>query len=231
MSRGTTITLKVGSRASSRLDFEVRHLWNGGWAGRDQNAVRRHVEEMEGLGVPAPSTTPIFFPLASTLATTADHVEVLGAETSGEVEYALLVDAGRVLVTVASDHTDRGFERYGIQASKQLYPDVLAPEAWPLEECRSHWDQLVLRCWTTASGQRKLYQEAPLAELLDAGVWLDLLTRHGVPRDGLVFLSGTPASLGGVVFGDRYEIELEDPVLGRAIRHRYAVEVLGPGHQ
>jgi hypothetical protein len=230
MGRGTTITLTVGSQ-EPRLDFEVRHLWNGGWAARDQGALRRHVEEMEQLGIPGPTTTPIFFPLASTLATTADRVEVLGGETSGEVEYALLVDVGRVLVTVASDHTDRRFERHGIQASKQLYPDVLASVAWPLDECRAHWDRLVLRCWTTTLGQRRLYQEAELAELLGVDAWLDLLDRHGVPRDGLVFLSGTPASLGGVVFGERYEIELEDPVLGRAIRHEYAVEVLGPGHQ
>ena len=183
------------------------------------------------MGVPGPVTTPIFFPLASTLATTADRVEVLGEQTSGEVEYALLVDTGRILVTVASDHTDRGFERYSIQASKQLYPDVLASEAWPLDECRAHWDQLVLRCWTTTLGRRSVYQEAALAELLSPDTWLDMLHRHGVPRDGLVFLSGTPATIGGVVFGERYEIELEDPVLGRAIRHEYAVEVLGPGHQ
>ena len=230
MGRGTTITLMVGSQASP-LDFEVRHLWNGGWAARDQGALRRHVEEMEQLGVPGPTTTPIFFPLASTLATTADRVEVLGRETSGEVEYALLVDTDQILVTVASDHTDRGFERYDIQASKQLYPDVLASEAWPLDECRAHWDRLIVRCWTTALGERRIYQEAALAELLSADTWLDTLDRHGVPRDGLVFLSGTPASLGGVVFGERYEIELEDPVLGRAIRHEYSVEVLGPGHQ
>jgi hypothetical protein len=58
-----------------------------------------------------------------------------------------------------------------------------------------------------------------------------VLDRHGVPRDGLVFLSGTPPTLGGVVFGARYDIELEDRGLGRAIQHRYAVEVLGSGHQ
>lgn len=230
MGRDTTITLRVGSHEPG-IDFEVRHLWNGGWASRDQGGLRRHVEELERLGVPGPTTTPIFFPLASTLATTADRVEVLGAATSGEVEYALLVDAGQVLVTVASDHTDREFERHSIQASKQLYPDVLASEAWPLAECRAHWDSLVLRCWTTALGQRQLYQEAPLAELLSPDAWLDLLGRHGVPRQGLVFLSGTPATLGGVVCGERYQIELEDPVLGRAIRHDYSVEVLGAGHQ
>jgi Protein of unknown function (DUF2848) len=228
--RGTSITLTVGSE-TSRLDFHVRHLWNGGWAARDQGPLRRHVEEMERLGVPGPTTAPIFFPLARMLATTDDRVEVLGGQTSGEVEYALLVDAGRTLVTVASDHTDRAFERHSIQASKQLYPDVLASEAWPLDECRAHWDELMLRCWTTVRGQRVLYQEAALAELLTPDTWLDLLDRHGVPREGLVFLSGTPPALGGVVFGERYELELEDPVLGRSIRHQYTVEVLGPGHQ
>src|SRR5262249_42097802 len=220
----------VGSQASP-LDFEVKHLWNGGWAARDQGALRRHVEEMERLGVPGPTTTPIFFPLASTLATTADRIEVLGRETSGEVEYALLVDAGQILVTVASDHTDRGVERYDIHASKQLYPDVLASEAWPFDECRAHWDRLVLRSWTTALGERRMYQEAALAELLSADMWLDMLDRHGVSRQGLVFLSGTPASLGGVVFGERYEIEMGDPGLGRAVRHQDTVERTGPGHQ
>src|SRR5919202_2723413 len=161
------IRLTVRSTAGAEeVDFEVRHLWNGGWAGRDQAAVRRHVEELGRLGVPAPTTVPIFFPLSTNLVTTGDRVQVLGEDSSGEVEYALLLRAGRALVTVASDHTDRGFERYGVQASKQLYPDVLAPEVWPLEECRPHWDELVLRCWTSSGGERALYQEAALAELL-----------------------------------------------------------------
>ena len=226
------IRLTVRSTSGAEeVDFEVRHLWNGGWAGRDQAAVRRHVEELGRLGVPAPTTVPIFFPLSTNLVTTGDRVQVLGEDSSGEVEYALLLDADRAFITVASDHTDRGFERYGVQASKQLYPDVLAPEVWPLEECRAHWDVLRLRCWATSRGERRLYQDATLGELLGADDWLELLERHGVPRDGLVFLSGTPPTVGGLVFAEAYELELEDPVLHRAIRHGYEVEVLGPGRQ
>lgn len=228
----TTVRFRVvSSEGSEPLDFPVRHLWNGGWAGRDQAAVSRHIEELERLGVPAPTTTPIFFPLSSPLATTADRVQVLGEETSGEVEYALLLTGERIFVTVASDHTDRGFERYSIQASKQLYPNVLAPEVWPFEECQPHWEQLMLRCWATRAGKRQLYQEAALAELLGAETWLGLLETARVPREGLVFLSGTPPTVVGPVFADAYEIELDDPVLGRSIRHRYQVEVLGAGHQ
>jgi len=43
--------------------------------------------------------------------------------------------------------------------------------------------------------------------------------------------SGTISTKGGLKPADVFKFELEDPVLGRAIRHQYAVEVLGPGHQ
>ena len=54
-------------------------------------------------------------------------------------------------------------------------------------------------------------------------------TQLGVLRQ--VQLSQVAPTLGGLVYGDSFEIELEDPVLERAIRHRYAVDVLGPGVQ
>ena len=91
----------------------------------------------------------------------------------------------------------------------------------------------MLRAWAIKREQRILYQEARLAELLGPVDWLERLQHDGldVVRPGLVFLSGTPPTLGGLVFGNAFEMELDDAVLGRTIRHRYTVEVLGPGHQ
>ena len=184
------------------------------------------------MGVPAPTRVPIYFPLSTNLAVTDDRIEVLGTESSGEIEYALLVAPdGQLYVTVASDHSDRAVERHGIQLSKQLCADVLAPEVWPYDEVRAHWDSLVLRCWATRAGERQLYQEAPLAELLSAEDWLSRLDEAQLRRPGLIFLSGTPPTLGGLVYGDSFELVLEDPVLGRSIAHRYTVDVLGPGVQ
>jgi hypothetical protein len=223
-----TVTSALGSRP---LEFDVSAVWNGGWAGRDQAEVRAHVAELAAHGVPAPAVTPIWFPLSTNLATTAGRVQVISGESSGEVEYALLFAPEEVLVTVASDHSDRGFERYSIQASKQLYPNVIAPDAWPLSECEDHWDSLQLRCWITGAGSRRLYQEAALSSLIGAREWIRVLEREGIARPGLVFLSGTPGTVGGLAYGDAYELELADPVRGRAIRHSYTVEVLGPGHQ
>ena len=58
-----------------------------------------------------------------------------------------------------------------------------------------------------------------------------MLRREAIVGEGLVFMSGTPATVGGLTFGDRYELELEDPVLRRSLRHSYSVEVLPPGQQ
>ena len=226
------VQLTADTRAGPEvIDFAVTSVWNGGWAGRDQEAVQRHAAELAGHGIQPPTTTPIWFPLSDYLVTTDERIQVTTAETSGEVEYALLFTAGGVLVTVASDHTDRGFERHGVQASKQLCPNVIASQVWPLEECEDHWDELVLRCRVTAGGTGRLYQEARLAELISARSWIELLEREGIRQEGLVFLSGTPATIGGLVCADSYDLELEDPVRGRALRHSYSVDVLGAGHQ
>jgi hypothetical protein len=226
------LQLTVLSMESRRpLEFDVVRVWNGGWAGRDQESVREHIAEMAALGIPAPTVTPIWFPLSNNLVTTSDRIQVLGVESSGEIEYALLFAGDDVFVTVASDHSDRGFEKYSVQASKQLYPNVIGAEVWPLGECRGHWDQLILRCWVTVEGDRRLYQEARLSALTSAEAWMEVLRREGLAGEGVVFLSGTPATIGGLVFAESYEIELQDPVLQRSISHAYAVEVLGPGHQ
>lgn len=170
------LELSVMSAHGDRvLTLKVQRLWNR-WAGRDQDALRRHIRELEALGIPPPTSIPILFRLSRNLATTADEVEVLSDQYSGEVEFILLMEGEQTFVTVGSDHTDRAFERYGIQASKQLYPDVIAPEVWPYEEVRPHWEQLILRCWVTVEGRRRPYQEASTEELitrrrLDAPTW------------------------------------------------------------
>jgi hypothetical protein len=221
----------VSTKGLRPLQFDAVRAWNGGWAGRDQHALQEHVAEMAALGVPAPKVTPIWFPLSNNLVTTADRIQVLGELTSGEVEYALLFARDAVFVTVASDHSDRGFEKHSVQASKQLYPNVIAPEVWPLADCQEHWDELVLRCWVTVKDERRLYQEAKLSTLISADAWIQRLRDEGLAREGVVFLSGTPATIGGLLYADAYEIELQDPVLRRSIRHAYEVEVLGAGHQ
>ncbi len=43
---------------------------------------------------------------------------------------------------------------------------------------------------------------------------------------GMAMYCGTLAAIGGIRPADRFDVELEDPVLGRKLSHGYSVETL-----
>lgn len=230
------LPLQVESgQGATPLPFTVRHIVCGGYSSRDPAEVERHVKELEGVGVPRPKETPIFFAVAPYLALpgtpTGTAIEVQGPFTSGEVEFVLLFGPGGPWVTVGSDQTDRFFERYSVPASKQLCPKVIASTVWPVAEVEGHWDELVLRSWVRSGRKRRLYQEAALAAILPPAALLPGLRRRaGRALEGVAFFSGTvPTVDGELIYGDAYELELTDPHLGRQIRAQYTVQVLEPG--
>ncbi len=226
------LPLVVESRAGRQpLPFTVRRIVCGGYSSRDRAEVERHIEELERLGIPRPQEIPIFFSVASYLATAGGVVEVQGPFTSGEVEFVLLFGPGGPWVTIGSDQTDRFFERHSVPASKQLCPKVIAPTIWPVAEVEDHWDELVLRSWVRSGRKRRLYQEAALAAMLTPGALLPGLRRHaGRELSGLVLFSGTVPTIDGeLIYGDAYELELADPRLERKIRTQYTVHVLEGG--
>jgi hypothetical protein len=164
------------------------------------------------------------------LATTSDAIDVVSPESSGEVEYLFLKQKEGTYIGVGSDQTDRGFEKFSIPASKQMCAKIMAPVVWPYQEVKDHWDQIVIRSWTTSNGKRALYQEDPLATILDVEALLEQLPRdEGLPADGLILFSGTIPTKMGLIYGERFDFEIEDPVLERKIRHGYHVRVL-PQH-
>jgi hypothetical protein len=220
-----------GREGQTPLSFTVRHIVCAGYTGRARAEAERHIRELESLGIARPKEVPVFFAVASYLATVEQIVEVQGPFTSGEAEFALLLGPGGPWVTVASDQTDRFVERHSVPAAKQLCSKVLAPTVWPLAEVEDHWDDLELRAWVRSGRKRRLYQEAKLGGLLTpSAILAGLRRRVGRVLDGVVLLSGTvPTVDGQVVYGDAYELELIDPHLGRAIRTQYAVRVLESG--
>ena len=202
----------------------------GGFSGPHQDATHRHVEELRAHGLAAPRKTPIFFKITTSQALTESTVEVLTGQTSGEVEFVLICVAGvPQWVTVGSDHTDRDVERYSIASSKQMYPKILAPTVWPLAEVQEHWDTLILRSWVHVHGARRPYQEDTLQAMLPPTELLAAAAREygaAALQRALVF-SGTLATFGGeLLFGERFDMELLDPVLGRRIQHSYAVQLI-----
>jgi 2-keto-4-pentenoate hydratase/2-oxohepta-3-ene-1,7-dioic acid hydratase in catechol pathway len=127
---------------------------------------------------------------------------------------------------VGSDHTDRKAEAAGIALSKQLCGKPVGTQLWRYEEVEAHWDWLMLRAYATIDGVRTLYQESEVASLRTPR---DLIRKHTGTYTlpvGTAMYCGTPAAIGGIRPATRFEMELEDPVLGRTLRHAYDVEVL-----
>jgi hypothetical protein len=230
MSSIRTLHVQVVSRdRATPLAWTFDSLICGGYSERYPEALQRHVEERRARGLEAPHQTPLFCKISPHQARTAETVEVRSGHTSGEVECVLLCEAGAPRwITVGSDHTDRDVEPHSPAAAPQMYPKILAATVWPLAEVLPHWDALMLRSWVYIDGVRQPYQEDTLQAMLTPADLLAAAVRAcGAPalQQAVVF-SGTLATLGGeLLYGEYFEMELLDPVLGRRIQHRYAVHL------
>src|SRR5579864_5811036 len=140
--------------ATERIDFTVAALIVAGWTGRDEAALRHHIEELAAIGVPRPSSVPVFYRNSALNVTQASRLQVLGPDTSGEAEPVVIAYGGRLWLTVGSDHTDRKAETMGIALSKQLCAKPVGRELWLLDDVVDHWDQLRLSAFATIDGRR-----------------------------------------------------------------------------
>ncbi len=220
-----TLTFERESTTSKTVPFEARQLIVGGMSGRDRAAVQHHIDELVELGITPPSSIPVYYRASAEIITQTNHLQVLGPDTSGEVEFALLAFDDGLWFTVASDQTDRKAEAISIALSKQLAGKVLGRTAWRVDDFADRWDSLEMRSWATIDGEKVLYQETALGDILTPA---DLIAQYGADRlaPGTVMLSGTPAAIGGIRPADRFDMEIVDPTTGRRIDHGYTIEAL-----
>jgi uncharacterized protein DUF2848 len=205
------------------LTLAIEQAVIAGWTGRDPIARDKHIAELEALGIARPATTPIYYRCSARRLTLEDAIEVCGEDSSGEVEFVLIGWQGRIFVGLGSDHTDRKVESYSVTVSKQMCDKPLASVLWELEDVRGHWDQMILRSYAVIKGKRELYQEGTLASMLPVDELIKRGFEGGKFPDGCAMFGGTFAAKGGIRPADRFEYELEDPVLKRTIRHAYDV--------
>lgn len=211
---------------SSVRPFEIGALVIAGWTGRDRVAMEHHIGELEALGVPRPATTPVYYRASAARLTTASSIEVIGESSSGEIEFVLIANAGELYVGVGSDHTDRKVETYNVTTSKQMCDKPISRGVWPLKDVAAHWDQLILRSHVIIAGERTLYQEGAVARMLSYDDLLAGFDGLAALPDGMAMFGGTLGAIGGIRPADRFEGELEDPVLGRRLAFAYDIRVL-----
>ncbi len=217
----------ISTRTALQLvTVDLRQCVVAGWAGRDLAAIEHHIEELAVLGVPRPSAVPLYYRIAANQVSQDDALQAVGPHSSGEAEVFVFMHDGQLMVSLASDHTDRKLESVSVALSKQICVKPVARAAWPFAEVAAHWDSLILRSWIEEDGQRVLYQEGALASLRQP---TDLIKgcfgTAGMPSDAGM-TCGTMAAIGGIRPSTTFEMELFDPILERRIRHAYRIEVL-----
>ena len=190
-----------------------------GYTGRDEDAVRHHIDELAAIGVPAPPTVPMFYAVGPATVSTDPSVGVTGAATSGEAEPVLIRHHGDWYLGVGSDHTDRDLETRDVGDSKRACPKpvsrhVIAVPAWTDLD----WDAVAL----SSRVDGRPYQDGHLTGLRRPEEILRLLAERGVDegRDLVCFAGTLPLIDGGFVPGAVWDLRLALPD-GRTIAHRY----------
>lgn len=215
------LTLTAQTRAGEEaFAAAVDVLVIAGWTGRNRDAMEAHIAELEAIGIARPKTVPMFYRVAAGLLTTAAEIQVSGPHSSGEAETVILNLGGRHYVAVGSDHTDRQAETVGVSLSKQMCAKPVGPAVWPYDEVAGHWDDLILRSWIEEDGGRSLYQEGAVAAMRPPG---ELQNLYGGLPEGTAMFGGTLAVKGEIRPAAAFEMDLEDPVLGRRLHHRYEI--------
>src|SRR5262249_26519221 len=207
-----------------KLDVaSIQRLVIAGWTGRDAAAVEAHIRELEAIGVKRPKTVPIFYRVARSLLTTAPSIEVMADKSSGEVEFVLFALDDGLWVGLGSDHTDRKAETIGVTLSKQLCAKPVGPALWRYDEIKSHWDKLVLRAFVQDGDKRRLYQEGPVTNMRSPEELIRLYTGGSSLTPGTAMFCGTFAVHGDISYSGTFDMELDDPELGRKLRHGYNI--------
>ena len=229
MSQITTPTcnLELWDAANNRpLRFEANQLILAGYTGRDQESVRRHIEELAQQGVPVPKRVPELYTVNPMSLQVGGTVWANDGTSSGEVEYVLLIGKDDLFVTVGSDHTDRALEALTVEKSKQIYPKILGREVWRVSQLMKEWDELILRSYVTEDATEHEYQSGKLGGLITAKHLQELIGPTVQP--GTVIFSGTvPLMDGQVRYGSRFIGELASPDGRVLVRCSYDISVLG----
>lgn len=220
------MTLRFDTEAGP-LAFAPAALIVAGWTGRDPAAVQHHIAELAALGVPPPSTVPLYYRCAPGLLTQAGVLPVLGTETSGEAE-PLVIRApdGTLWLGLGSDHTDRGLEAHSVAHSKQVCAKPVASALWRLEALADRLERLELAAdirdgqdaeWTP-------YQRGTLAAIRPLAALI-----AGAPEGlapGAAMLCGTLPALGGVRPAQGFRARLHDPQTGQSLSLHYRIAPL-----
>jgi len=216
----------VDDQSFNKIEVDIVNLVVAGWAGRDRAAIEHHIEELAAIGVPRPSSVPLYYRIADNQLTQADRIQAVGDASSGEIETFVFAVDGELYVSIASDHTDRKLESHSVALSKQVCAKPVGTTAWRLADVADYWDELVIRSTIIENGAEVLYQEGTLDSLRTPQELIAGYTDGATLPNGTGMTCGTVGAIGGIRASTTFIMELYDPRRQRSLHHRYDVAAL-----
>lgn len=208
------------------IGFGVKNCCLFGWAGRNQEEVRKHAEELAEHGIRGPKNMPEHFLCSPNVITHDKEITVVGDRTCGEIEFFFLERENNIYVGVTSEHTDRSLEAVDMVKSKAICQKPMSTKLWRYEDIKNHWDELELIAWQTKDGEEILYQKSKLSALLSLEVLREeALKLYPNIQDCIIF-SGTIPAIDGLVYGNNFRGCLRDNLLGRSLEFEYDIKVV-----
>lgn len=213
--------------SGKKMEATPKRLLIAGYTGKDQASVKKHIDELREIGVPAPPQVPMIYDVSTNLLTTSPSISVVQESSSGEAEVVIMNVKGKWYVGLGSDHTDRELEKLSIQKSKQVCSKPISTQFWLLDDIESRWDDIEMRSWMIVNGEKKEYQTGTLGEFLHPKELIKIITERGYYSEDLMIFCGTlPIVTGEFIYGDGFSAELYDALTDRKIQLDYKVHIL-----
>ncbi|WP_333880442.1 DUF2848 family protein [Lysinibacillus capsici] len=213
--------------SGKKMEATPKRLLIAGYTGKDQASVKKHIDELREIGVPAPPQVPMIYDVSTNLLTTSPSISVVQESSSGEAEVVIMNVKGKWYVGLGSDHTDRELEKLSIQKSKQVCSKPISTQFWLLDDIESRWDEIEMRSWMIVNGEKKEYQTGTLGEFLHPKELIKIITERGYYSEDLMVFCGTlPIVTGEFIYGDGFSAELYDALTDRKIQLDYKVHIL-----
>ncbi len=226
---------------TQRRAFTIGSVGGARYASRDIEGTRRSLDAALARGESGTKTNPSIFHIGRYLLTQSPEFEVQGPLTGGEAEIVAILDRDEIFISTGSDQCDRELDPLFQDKPKQMCPHPVASVAWPYSEVRNHWDQLRISSEVSVGPHTVPLQDSPASALVDLEFLLAMADVRGLTRPAFLYCGSVPLldSVASTLkkrslpeetghgVGDSFLARLHDPVLDRAIEHRYRARPVG----
>ncbi|MCI7121338.1 MAG: DUF2848 domain-containing protein [[Ruminococcus] gnavus] len=213
-------------QGKKNIDMKCEHVYVVGYSGRNTEMVKKHIKELQDqLGAIPPEHVPEIYDCPVDILAQKEEIECSGNQTSGEIEFVIVIADGEIYIGAGSDHTDRLLEGKSVLNAKLACPKVIGKDLWKYDEVKEEWDKIQMSSWQKKDGEKTHYQEGTTENVLPVEKILQILQDRGRNIENSVIFSGTVPLLGQYCYGDEFEGTIKDLKFDRELTVRYSIEV------